>query len=128
STFPTAPPSPTPDQKPNQPSKEDLDAYQRTLQQLQKVEAYLKQGKHDFKSIQQLVTFLKGSRKVSPTLSVAQQFERLRPLRTWLFWLPVKYLKQSGGSANALVTIAHYYTVALLMERLFPTIGAAYFG
>jgi hypothetical protein len=128
STFPTAPPSPTPDQKPNQPSKEDLDVYQRTLQQLQKVETHLKQGKHDFKSIQQLVTFLKGSRKVSPTLSVAQQFERLRPLRTWLFWLPVKYLKQSGGSANALVTIAHYYTVALLMERLFPTIGAAYFG
>ncbi|KEZ46689.1 hypothetical protein SAPIO_CDS0532 [Scedosporium apiospermum] len=128
STFPTAPPSPTPDHKPNQPSKEDIDAYQRTLQQLQKVEAYLKQGKHDFKSIQQLITFLKGSRKVSPTLSVAQQFERLRPLRTWLFWLPVKYLKDSRGSANSLVTIAHYYTVALLMERLFPEIGAAYFG
>ena len=128
STFPTAPPSPTPDHKPNQPSKEDIDAYQRTLQQLQKVEAYLKQGKHDFKSIQQLITFLKGSRKVSPTLSVAHQFERLRPLRTWLFWLPVKYLKDSHGSANSLVTIAHYYTVALLMERLFPEIGAAYFG
>jgi hypothetical protein len=27
-----------------------------------------------------------------------------------------------------LVVIAHYYTVALVMERLFPEIGAAYFG
>lgn len=128
STFPTAPSSPSPDHRPSQPRQEDLDAYQRTLEQLQKVETYLKQGKQDTKSIQQLIGFLKGSRKVSPTLSVAQQFERLRPLRTWLFWLPVLHLKQSGGSSNSLLIIAHYYTVALLMERLFPEIGAAYFG
>lgn len=128
STFPTAPPSPTPDHKSHQPSQADLDVFQRTLQQLQKVEAYLKQQKQDYKSIQQLISFLKGSRKVSPSLSPAQQFERLRPLRTWLFWLPVKYLKESGASANSLLTIAHYYTAALVMERLFPGIGAAYFG
>jgi hypothetical protein len=128
STFPTAPPSPAPDHKPSQPLKEDLDAFQRTLQQLQKVEAYLKQNREDTKSIAQLISFLKGARKVSPTLSVAQQFERLRPLRTWLFWLPVLYLEQTHGSPSALIIIAHYYTVALLMERLFPEIGAAYFG
>lgn len=128
STFPTAPPSPTPDHKPCQPHKEDYDAFQRTLQQLQKVEAYQKQNREDTKSIAQLISFLKGARKVSPTLSIAQQFERLRPLRTWLFWLPVLYLQQTGGSPSALVIIAHYYTVALMMERLFPEIGAAYFG
>lgn len=128
STFPTAPPSPQPDHKSHQPSQADLDVFQRTLQQLQKVEAYLKQHKQDYKCIQQLISFLKGSRKVSPTLSPQQQFERLRPLRTWLFWLPVKYLKESGSSANSLLTIAHYYTAALVMERLFPGIGAAYFG
>ncbi|KAK0727402.1 hypothetical protein B0T26DRAFT_133940 [Lasiosphaeria miniovina] len=128
STFPTAPPSPAPDHKPSQPSKEDLDAFQRTLQQLQKVEIHLKQNREDIKSVVQLISFLKGARKVSPTLSVAQQFERLRPLRTWLFWLPVMYLQQTQGSPSSLVIIAHYYTVALLMERLFPEIGAAYFG
>ncbi|KAF3345093.1 hypothetical protein VD0002_g7259 [Verticillium dahliae] len=127
-TFPTAPPSPTPDHRPSQPRKEDLDALNRTLAQLQKVEAHQKHNKEDTKHIQQLISFLKGSRKVSPTLSVAQQFERLRPLRTWLFYLPVMALQQSGCSVNSLVTIAHYYTVAVLMERLFPEIGAAYFG
>lgn len=128
STFPTAPPSPTPDHKPSQPGKEDWDAYTKTMQQLQKVEAHLKKNREDTKYVQQLMSFLKGARKVSPNLSVAQQFERLRPLRTWLFWLPVMYLQQAGGSPSALMIIAHYYTVALLMERLFPEIGAAYFG
>lgn len=127
-TFPTAPPSPKPDHKPSQPGQEDHDAFTRTLQQLQKVEAHLKANKEDTAAVTQLVTFLKGARKVNPNFSAAQQFERLRPLRTWLFWLPVMYLQRTGGSPNALVIIAHYYTVALVMERLFPEIGAAYFG
>ena len=127
-TFPTAPPSPTPDHKPSLPGQEDLDVFTRTLHQLQKVETYLKQNREDTKGIAQLTTFLKGARKVHPNLSVAQQFERLRPLRGWLFYLPVLYLQQTGGSPSALLVIAHYYTVALVMERLFPEIGAAYFG
>jgi len=67
-------------------------------------------------------------RKVSPTHTAAQRFEMLNPLRTWLFWLPVMFLQQTGGSASALVTLAHYYTVALVVEPLFPEVGAAYFG
>jgi hypothetical protein len=128
STFPTAPPSPQPDRKPNQPQKEDLEAFQRTINQLAKVEAHLKQNKEDPQLIQQLASFLKGARKVSPIQSIEDQFDRLRPLRTWLFWLPVGCLKENGASPSALVVIAHYYTAAMMMERLFPEIGAAYFG
>ncbi|KAK7418576.1 hypothetical protein QQZ08_011201 [Neonectria magnoliae] len=128
STFPTAPPSPGKDHRPSQPRPEDLDAFQRTLEQIQKVEAHLKHHKEDTTQIQHLIGFLRGSRKISPTLSIAQQFERLQPLRTWLFWMPVGYLQNYHGSPNSLIVIAHLYTVALLMERLFPEIGAAYFG
>lgn len=128
STFPTAPPSPSPDHKPSQPSAEDLDAFQNTIQQLQKVEAHLRHVGEDTKQFTQLVAFVKGARKVSPSLSVAQQFDRLQPLRKWLFWLPISRLQQTRGSPTSLIVIAHYYTVALLMERLFPEIGAAYFG
>ena len=63
STFPTAPPSPQPDRKPNQPQKEDLEAFQRTINQLSKVEAHLKQNKEDPQLVQQLASFLKGARK-----------------------------------------------------------------
>ncbi|EFX01276.1 c6 zinc finger domain containing protein [Grosmannia clavigera kw1407] len=127
STFPTAPPSPVPDHKPNQPRKEDLEFFVRTTQQLQNVEAYLKHNKEDTRAISQLITFIKGARKESNT-PVAQQFARLRPLRDWLFWTPVRYFQSAGSSPGALITIAHLYTVALVMERLFPEIGAAYFG
>lgn len=128
STFPTAPPSPGKDHRPTQPRPEDLEAYQRTLEQVQRVESHLKHHKEETTQIQHLIGFLRGSRKISPTLSIAQQFERLQPLRTWLFWMPVGYLQNYHGSPNSLVVIAHLYTVALLMERLFPEIGAAYFG
>ncbi|UNI22392.1 hypothetical protein JDV02_008284 [Purpureocillium takamizusanense] len=128
STFPTAPPSPAPDHRPSQPRDEDLAAYQRTLEQVQKVEAHLKRNKEETTQVQHLIGFLKGARKISPTLSIAGQYERLQPLRTWLFWMPVGYLQNYHGSPNSLVIIAHLYTVAILMERLFPEIGAAYFG
>jgi hypothetical protein len=128
STFPTAPPSPKPDHKPSQPRKEDLAALERTYQQLQAVEAHLKHIGEDTTQFVRLINFLKGVRKVTSSLSLAQQFDRLQPLRKWVLWLPVFYLQQTGGSPSALLTIAHYYTVALLMERLFPEIGAAYFG
>ncbi|KAJ4145612.1 hypothetical protein LMH87_004458 [Akanthomyces muscarius] len=128
STFPTAPPSPDPEHRPSQPRKDDLDAFQRTLDQVQKVEAHLRHHREDTTQVQHLIGFLKGARKMSPTLSIAQQYERLQPLRTWLFWMPVSYLQNYSASPNSLVVIAHLYTVALLMERLFPEIGAAYFG
>ncbi|KAK4044861.1 hypothetical protein C8A01DRAFT_31049 [Parachaetomium inaequale] len=128
STFPTAPPSPTPDHQPSQPREDDMEAFQRVLQQLQKLETFLKKNREDTKPVGQLITFMKGSRKVTSSLSAAQQFDRLKPLRAWLFWLPVAYLQRNGASPSALVVIAHYYTAALLMERLFPEIGAAYFG
>ena len=128
STFPTAPPSPGKDHRPTPPRPEDLAAFERTLAQVQKVEAHLKHHKEDTTQIQHLIGFLRGSRKISPTLSIAAQFERLQPLRHWLFWMPVGYLQNYHGSPNSLVVIAHLYTAALLMERLFPEIGAAYFG
>ncbi|KAL9561317.1 hypothetical protein ACKAV7_014672 [Fusarium commune] len=125
STFPIVPPSPGRDLRP---LTDDLVAFQRTLKQIQHMEEYLKHRKENTAHIQDLVGFLRGSRKISPTLSVAEQFERLQPLRTWLFWRPVSYLQNYHGSPSSLVVITHLYTVALLMERLFPEVGAAYFG
>jgi len=129
STFPTAPPSPNPGaKKPSAPRKADLDALQRAYTQLQKLEGYLKANREDVKSVQQLMTFIRGVRKVSPSHTAAQRFEMLTPLRSWLFWLPVLFLQQTHGSPSALVILAHYYTVALVVEPLFPEVGAAYFG
>ena len=129
STFPTAPPSPAPGAKKlSNPRKADLDALQRAYAQLQRVEVHLKENNEDVKAIQQLMSFVRGVRKVSPSHTAAQRFEMLNPLRAWLFWLPVMFLQQTRGSPSALVILAHYYTVALVVEPLFPEVGAAYFG
>ena len=129
STFPTAPPSPAPGSKKlSNPRKADLDSLQRAYAQLQKVELHLKENGEDVKAIQQLMSFVRGVRKVSPSHTAAQRFEMLNPLRAWLFWLPVMFLQQTRGSPSALVILAHYYTVALVVEPLFPEVGAAYFG
>lgn len=129
STFPTAPPSPAPGSKKlSNPRKADLDSLQRAYVQLQEVEAHLRENAEDVKAIQQLMSFVRGVRKVSPSHTAAQRFEMLNPLRAWLFWLPVMFLQQTRGSPSALVILAHYYTVALVVEPLFPEVGAAYFG
>jgi hypothetical protein len=129
STFPTAPPSPLPGgKKLSNPRKQDLESLQRAYAQLQKVEAHLKENNEEVKAIQQLMSFVRGVRKVSPSHTAAQRFEMLNPLRAWLFWLPVMYLQQTRGSPSALVILAHYYTIALVVEPLFPEVGAAYFG
>jgi hypothetical protein len=129
STFPTAPPSPAPGgQKLSAPRKQDLESLQRAYAQLQIVEAHLKENNEDVKAIQQLMSFVREVRKVSPNHTAAQRFEMLNPLRAWLFWLPVMFLQQTRGSPSALIILAHYYTVALVVEPLFPEVGAAYFG
>jgi hypothetical protein len=129
STFPTAPPSPAPGgKKLSNPRKQDLESLQRAYAQLQKVEAHLKENNEDVKAIQQLMTLIRGVRKVSPSHTAAQRFEMLNPLRAWLFWLPVMFLQQTRGSPSALIILAHYYTIALVVEPLFPEVGAAYFG
>jgi len=128
STFPTAPPSPLPNKKLTQPRKEDLETLQRAYSQLQAVVTILGERGEDTNSIKQLMSFVRGIRKVTPAHTAAQRFEMLNPLRAWLFWLPVMYLQQPRKSPYALVILAYYYTVALVVEPIFPEVGAAYFG
>jgi hypothetical protein len=128
STFPTAPPSPIPNKKLSQPLKQDIDALQQAYTKLQTVENVLAEHSEDTQAISQLIGFIRGIRNVTPAHTAVQRFEMLNPLRTWLFWLPVMYLQQPRVSPYALVVMAYYYTVALVVEPIFPEVGAAYFG
>jgi hypothetical protein len=129
STFPTAPPSPIPNAKNvTQPRKQDLEALQLAYGRLQHVERVLQGNNEDSKAIAQLMHFVRGVRKVTPSQTAAQRFEMLNPLRAWLFWLPVMYLQRYRGNPYALITLAYYYTIALVVEPIFPEVGAAYFG
>ena len=126
-TFPTAPPSP--DTCFNYPmQRSDLDALELASVHLQQVEAYLEENTRGTDTITQLISFVEGLRMLSPSYTTTQRFDMLDPLRAWLLWLPVKYLQQTQMTPYAFVVLAYYYTVALIIEPLFPEIGAAYFG
>ncbi|KAM3478650.1 hypothetical protein MY8738_005837, partial [Beauveria namnaoensis] len=127
-TQPAASPLPKTQHYRIQPCTDDLDkAFQRTLDQVEKVEAHLRRNNEETIQIQHLVSLLTAARKTS-TLPIAQQYESLQPLRSWLFWMPVGYLQKHSASANSLVVIAYFYTVGLLLECLFPDVGAAHFA
>jgi hypothetical protein len=126
STFPTAPPSP--DAPFNCPKHADLDALRLASVQLREVEAYLKENMEGTEAISQLINFVEGLRTLSPSDTTTQRFDMLDPLRTWLLWLPVMYVQQTQMPLSAFVVLAYYYTIALIVEPLFPEIGAAYFG
>lgn len=129
STFPTEHPSPNPNAKQlSAPRRRDLEALQYAYTRLQQVEEHLRNNKEDTQAITQLMSFVRSVRKVNPSHTAAHRFEMLNPLRAWLFWLPILFLQQSRGSPSVLLILAHYYTVALVVEPLFPEVGAAYFG
>ncbi len=129
STFPTAPPSPVPSKKLSQPSKQDLEALQHCFNQLIGVQQAMVQRGEDTQAVAQLINFLRGINKLSSAHNAAQRFDMLNPLRAWLFWLPINALyHQPRVSAYSLVVLAYYYTVALIVEPMFPEVGAAYFG
>ncbi|TQS39018.1 hypothetical protein Golomagni_00464 [Golovinomyces magnicellulatus] len=126
--FSTAPPSPLPSSR-NIPQKKHFDALQQAYLQLQKVEAHFEENEEVFKkAIKQLMVFIQGVQKITPNHTVAQLFEMLDTLRTWLFWQPVMFLQKNKSSPSALLVVAHYYTVVLVVEPFFSEVGAAYFG
>jgi hypothetical protein len=130
SPLPTAPPSPIPSRRLDglKRKKEEEDLLARTCKQLNKLDAYLKKCQLESKPITSLLSFVKGVRKLNLDLDADQQFERICPFRLSLFWVPTTCLTDQELDPAVLVTIAHFYAVALLLERLFPEIGVAYFG
>jgi hypothetical protein len=129
STFPTAPPYPLPNAKRfTQLRKEDFEALQCASDQLQHVKTILERGKEDLKAISQLMGSLRRVRILTASQTAAQRFKMLNPLRAWLLWLPVIYLQQAQESPYVLLILAFYYTMALVIEPIFPEVGTGYFG
>ncbi|KAM3067176.1 hypothetical protein ACMFMG_011729 [Clarireedia jacksonii] len=123
SRFPIAPPS-----SDTLLNNAHLDTLRLASARLREVEAYLKGNMERTEAITQLVNFVDKLRTLSSSHNTTQRFDMLDSLRTWLLWLPVMYVQQTRTSVSAFVVPAYYYTIALIVEPLFPEIGPAYFG
>lgn len=78
--------------------------------------------------IDELIVYLQKLQHDFPLPSPDAAFETLQPLKLWLFWLPPAVLNPSESDLGALILLAHFFAVALVLEPLFPDIGWAYLG
>lgn len=80
------------------------------------------------KGLEDLVSFVQELQDKIPAHSAEEQFHLMHPLREWLFFLPIDFLRRGRTDPSVMVLLAHFYGVALAVEPLFPAVGAAYFG
>jgi hypothetical protein len=74
----------------------------------------------------QLSAYVQQLQQLSPAQTPDEQFNYSYQLRKWLFWIPVALLQQQSGQGPALLTLAHFYATALLLEPLFPDLGSSF--
>lgn len=95
---------------------------------LRVLEPYVQGREEESKGLDSLIMFVRNLAAYIPFESDDEQFELLHPLRNWLFFLPISFLKRAKQDQDAMILLAHFYAVALAVEPLFPAIGAAWFG
>ncbi|KAI9721703.1 MAG: hypothetical protein M1812_002037 [Candelaria pacifica] len=110
------------------PTSDGLSTLKKVHRSLQRVQPFVIAKTEQSKVLDELISFVRGLRESLNGRPAEEQFEVLRPLRDWLFWLPVSFLQHAKNNLYALVVLAHFYAVALAVEPLFPAIGDAYFG
>ncbi|KAH8699070.1 hypothetical protein BGW36DRAFT_154833 [Talaromyces proteolyticus] len=107
---------------------ENLERIDGCIADLQNVLENVQQIPEYSERINELLMFVKQLRSDMPVQSPENAFERLHPLRTWLFWLPTKMLRGGEGDLGALSILAQFYSTALALEPIFPEIEGSYLG
>lgn len=93
---------------------------------LQRLQPYLNRHDQEGKWVDQLRAYIDRLRASSPAQTPEEQFNQLYALRKWLFWVPISLLAAKRGDVNVLVVLAHFYATALMLEPMFPDIGAVF--
>lgn len=117
---------------PFQPQIEDPERDRHVLNHiynaLKLLKPYVNGKVEEEKGLNDLINFIQNLQHYVPIQSPEDQFEFIYPLRAWLFFLPIDFLKRVKRDPSVMILLAHFYGVALAVEPLFPAVGAAYFG
>lgn len=107
---------------------DDLERIDASIADLQMIQRQVQHIPEYYERIYELLNFVKQLRNDMPIQSPEKAFERLQPLRTWLFWLPTKMLTGGERDLGALSILAQFYSTALALEPLFPEIEGSHLG
>lgn len=78
--------------------------------------------------LQKILDFAQTFQNCSTSMQSEQLFEKLQPLRSWLFWMPVTLVKSNDMSTSAMVLLAQLYTMALAIDTSIPELSGAALG
>ena len=78
--------------------------------------------------VQAVLEFAQDFHSWSRSLQIEQFFERLQPLRSWLFWLSVTLVKNNDMSSAAMVLLAQLHTLAIAIDDALPELSGAALG
>lgn len=109
--------------------EEDLINIDHTIMALQDVQKQVARSNQEhYRRISELLEFLRLFRKDLPNQTPEQAFERVQPLRRWLFWLPPAMLRGGDADTSALAILAQFFGVGVALDSIFPDLGGAYLG
>ncbi|KAF2665580.1 hypothetical protein BT63DRAFT_69012 [Microthyrium microscopicum] len=91
-----------------------------------RLQTSVSQPPEDTKLVDQMRTLMDSLRNSPPAQTPKEQFDQLYHLRKMLFWLPVNLLSSRRGDIHTLLVLSHFYAAALLLERVFPDVGAPF--
>ena len=78
--------------------------------------------------LNQMLEFTGDIQTYSATMQSDQIFEKLQPLRSWLFWMPVELSQADEIESSAMILLAQLYTIALAVDSSLPELGGAALG
>lgn len=106
---------------------ERSNTFQRIVEALQRLRMGLAGCDVELYWIEQLLLYVQSLQTSEPAYSPDAQFDQLYYLRKWLFWVPITLLRgQGGGQGPAMLTLAHFYATALVLEPLYPDLGSSF--
>ena len=78
--------------------------------------------------LHEIIDFAQNFQTWSTSMQSGQLFEKLQPLRAWLFWMPVSLVKANDMGSSAIVLLAQLYTLALAIDSSIPELQGAALG
>ena len=78
--------------------------------------------------LRDIIDFAQNFQTWSISMQSTQLFEKLQPLRAWLFWTPVSLVKANDMGSSAIVLLAQLYTLSLSIDSSLPELQGAALG
>lgn len=106
--------------------REHLTTLQLIQGSLQRIQAYIARHDQEGLWVDQLRSYIDRLRATEAPQSSEEQFAQLYALRKWLLWVPISLLASRRKSKAVLTVLAHFYTIAIALEPMFPDVGSVF--